>query len=973
MFISDHPALPELHPDHALIDPPVTVTFGTGRSQSSWTDRQTMPFSALAEKLSSAKVGAKDGPCFTPATFTGTSRVQHEAAAIGVAVLDSDIGYTMAEIVHAVEAQGWRALIHSTHSHLSTATEISAANYDKWIAANPGETVAGYMQAKKGYLARVVRDAEFADPEPITAKDGSRAYRVLHAPCPKFRVVLPLATPWRAADYASQDAAIDAWKASYAALMAAFRLKADGSCTDPNRLFFLPRKRDNGAEFLFRELAGDLVDLNGLPDAPAELIDVTGEPVVTPAERDGAAPEPIDLGDGEAFDWKSWAAEFAPRFEIETALKARKPGVFGSRHPGTRAHLLCPSAEDHVTGPMDKGGTFVVNASNIEGARMRKRTTGFIIHCSHNGCQGHDRLHHLANMVAQGWLSVADLTDPAFLVPQPEVDIDPLLAKVTAKANAAMQEKAEQDAAAKRAARDEANWPDPIDFIAESELTGVTELRPEHLPDAVWPFVKDNAERLGVDPIAPALAALCSLASAVSSDWTVQPKEHDDGWKLPLILWVTILGSPGAKKSPIIRTCTAPLDELEKDARVRHAKAMREHMVEHHRWKTDKSEDKQNPAKEPKAPLVDRYIVEGTTVEALSEVLRTDHRQTQRAPLKKVLLRQDELSEWAASFDAYKHTGGAADRGAYLRLKDGSSASNDRVGRGTVFCEHWAAGLIGGIQPEPIRRIAQKSDDDGLLARMLYAVLGDATRGADRKACKTARQRYFALFRALITMQPASDILTGPHTATLHPEAHKHRLRIDDMLEAMSAMPDTSVRLKGMFAKWGATWAQIAFLYHLIDCADPDRQGDPLDAMVVSEDAARRAALYMEQILLPHTLKADVQMFQTEGANHARWIALHILAQNKEEITRREVLAGYQAMRNPETKNALNDIMTSLTHMGWLKEEGDSRSMKPVTTWSVNPKVLRLFAERGAVERARRKADVEAITAKIRASRSKAG
>ena len=42
-------------------------------------------------------------------------------------------------------------------------------------------------------------------------------------------------------------------------------------------------------------------------------------------------------------------------------------------------------------------------------------------------------------------------------------------------------------------------WPDPVDFLTE-DGTGSPELLPEHLPEALWPFVSDTAERMGVDP-----------------------------------------------------------------------------------------------------------------------------------------------------------------------------------------------------------------------------------------------------------------------------------------------------------------------------------------------------------------------------------------------------------------------------------------------------------------------------------------
>jgi len=52
--------------------------------------------------------------------------------------------------------------------------------------------------------------------------------------------------------------------------------------------------------------------------------------------------------------------------------------------------------------------TFIVNASEAD-------NKSFVYHCRHGHCDGHDRLFFLRRMMDQGWLTVADLTDPAFL------------------------------------------------------------------------------------------------------------------------------------------------------------------------------------------------------------------------------------------------------------------------------------------------------------------------------------------------------------------------------------------------------------------------------------------------------------------------------------------------------------------------------------------------------------------------------
>jgi hypothetical protein len=131
---------------------------------------------------------------------------------------------------------------------------------------------------------------------------------------------------------------------------------------------------------------------------------------------------------------------------------------------------------------------------------------------------------------------------------------------------------------------------------------------------------------------------------------------------------------------------------------------------------------------EPIPPKLTRYLVEGATMEAISEVLRDDDDARQKAPAGKVLARHDEMSEYFGNLDRYKAGGrGGGDRGAYLRLYNGGRYVIDRIGRGTFAVSNWSACFLGGIQPGPIQRIAKDTDDDGLLQRLLYCVPGPPT------------------------------------------------------------------------------------------------------------------------------------------------------------------------------------------------------------------------------------------------------
>lgn len=498
---------------------------------------------------------------------------------------------------------------------------------------------------------------------------------------------------------------------------------------------------------------------------------------------------------------------------------------------------------------------------------------------------------------------------------------------------------------------DGVRWEDPIDFLADDLLTGVPELRAEHLPAAIYPFVVDTAARMGADPASVALAAIVAASSVADDKWRLQPKQYDDTWTEAPRLWGAIVGDPSVRKTPIISACTLPLDALDAEARQRHAEDVKLYERQMAEWK-DKGSDLET---KPRFPPLDRFLVEGTTIEALSEVLRTDADAKYRAPAHKVLIRQDELAEFFAGFDRYRNGGrGGSDRGAYLRLYNGGRYTIDRIGRGSFAILNWSASMLGGVQPGPIQRIAREADDDGLLARLLYAVASQQTAGLDRRPDREALQRYQALFPALAALHPAT--LQGAHAGAavvvLHADAHRHRMMIEDLARSMSAMPDTSNRLKAAFGKWPGLFARIALTFHLIEIADCRARGASQPVLdVLSEANARSAAHYLRDIILPHLLRADAVMFSTVQAGHARWIAGFILAKGLRRITRRDIVQHYGALKPPEALRELLQVMESLVTMGWLEPEEPTNPTRPPPGWQVNPAIFTKFAGRAEHER----------------------
>lgn len=407
--------------------PAIAVSLGHGAAQSVWNDVQSLPWPELQALLTNHQPGHKDGPCITPATFSGRTRGNSHAVRIGVIMLDSDGGAPLAEIQSAIVRHGWAAVIASTHSHLGTQTKAKRGAYELWCRQHDldptGPAAPNRFLVEDRHMRR-----EIASGAVIASQDDVHT-TFLHQPCPRYRVAMPLSRPWVAEAYRTSREAIDAWRAAYAAAAAALDLEYDRACTDPARLFYLPRHPPAGPAPEAAVLDGAWVNIFSLPvveekpKAPArrqsEKRDANGRQRQSTKEDNGGTDhQPFGLkpgisftdpSTGESIDLRRWAAREGKHFMLAAALRARSPHVLRPRLADERRqHILCPNADAHTSPDADLA-TFVCDAGKGENAK------GFVIHCRHSHCVDRDRLGFLQQMLEQRWLQVADLNDRSFL------------------------------------------------------------------------------------------------------------------------------------------------------------------------------------------------------------------------------------------------------------------------------------------------------------------------------------------------------------------------------------------------------------------------------------------------------------------------------------------------------------------------------------------------------------------------------
>ncbi|WP_431285593.1 hypothetical protein ACQW02_12655 [Humitalea sp. 24SJ18S-53] len=390
------------------------ATFGYYAQNTPWNDVRNLTWVELADVLTTHSPGPKQGDCIVPAVFRNGQRKKSDADRIDVVFLDSDAGATLVEIEQAIRRRGWAAVIASTHSHMTQTTCIKRGNWDKFRAAAADQHGAPetYLLQDKGYLVSVAAGAS-------VVAETDQEVTFAHQPCPKFRIAMPLLRPWFAANYNGQAEANAAWKACIEALAAALHLNHDQSCTDTSRLFYLPRRPVDGPEPETLVLNGTACDIFALPPPPKPQRLRKARAAATQGRAKGTArtglgfglgDAPLQFSDsktGEVLELRRWAATYARRFKPVTALQARQPEVFIGKVVDGKHHLRCVNAAAHTTGA-DDTATFVMNAEEAESGT-------FIHHCRHAHCDGRDRLLFVQQMLEQGWLTIADLTEPLFL------------------------------------------------------------------------------------------------------------------------------------------------------------------------------------------------------------------------------------------------------------------------------------------------------------------------------------------------------------------------------------------------------------------------------------------------------------------------------------------------------------------------------------------------------------------------------
>lgn len=485
-------------------------------------------------------------------------------------------------------------------------------------------------------------------------------------------------------------------------------------------------------------------------------------------------------------------------------------------------------------------------------------------------------------------------------------------------------------------------WPEPINLLGTFEPPVI---RREWLPPELVPYVFDQAQLLGADPSILALSAIVACAAAIHDGIEIQPKRHDPTWTEQARLWGAIVGDPSTRKTPAIRKCTGHLRKIDMQLAEQSGNAMAEYERELKVYKKREAAYINNDAKgaptgsppeAPKPPARERLLAEDITVEALSNVLKDNARG--------VLVITDELSGWFGSMDAYKGAGGK-DRGLWLEIYNGGPKRVDRVMRGTLLVPNWSASILGGIQPEAIRKVSSQLYDDGLLQRFMVVCGKGLNNGSqDRVPDMDAIKGYRELLDTLFTTQPS------PTAVTLTPQAHAWREKLSTFSHGLALADMLTPSFRSHLGKWDGLFARLVLTYHCIEARQQRKHPANLQ---VSEATAKRVHDLMRYFLFPHAASFYMGVLaKAERDTAVEWLADWILADQRTTVSLREVMQAYKRWRAiPDWQQKL--VMRSLEDAGWLLAV-DTTTERRVNRWDVNPKVHALFSQHAEAAKVRK-------------------
>jgi hypothetical protein len=386
--------------------------------------------------------------------------------------------------------------------------------------------------------------------------------------------------------------------------------------------------------------------------------------------------------------------------------------------------------------------------------------------------------------------------------------------------------------------------------IIESTTPPVQPLLPEMIPAPFRYWLDDVSHRMQSPPDFSAISSLVVVGSLIGAGCAIRPKQYDDFEVIPNV-WGACIARPSVLlKSPCMKEATGLLERLQAEYSKQYDTEKSGAEFDTLANKAMMDDVKGQISKAAKGTGKDRVVSpddiqklkadfmelsENTGPEPTRRLFKTNETSIQSMTLlqtqnpRGLLVFRDELTGLLVKWD---RDDGADERAYFLEGWNGNGSYTDcKIGRGITDAKNICISLLGGIQPDKLRRYlyqALQGNNDGMMQRLQLAVWPDEPESwqlVDTLPNKAEKQRAYGIIKTLAEL----DFIEYGASQGEYDERPYFRFDDDGQAVFNAWLTDLqTVKLKQEdnplmvehFGKFRSLMPSLALIFHCIDIAD---------------------------------------------------------------------------------------------------------------------------------------------------------
>jgi hypothetical protein len=396
----------------------------------------------------------------------------------------------------------------------------------------------------------------------------------------------------------------------------------------------------------------------------------------------------------------------------------------------------------------------------------------------------------------------------------------------------------------------------------EPKTPKVEALRFELLPEPFRPWLADVSHRMQTPGDFAAISAVVIASSIIGAGCGIRPKALDS-WEVIPNLWGACIGRPSVVlKSPSMKEPMQLLDRLQhvyseiydrekKEGdfdEMLNASILKDLKTQLDKHAKGSGKDRVcNPREIDKLKHEFMELSNDAKQEPARRMFKTNESSIQSMTLlqnqnpRGLLVFRDELTGLLSRWD---REDSADERAYFLEGWNGNGSYTDcKIGRGVTEAKQLCISLLGGIQPDKLKKYlhqAQQGSNDGMMQRLQLAVWPDEPKdwqNIDMKPDREAKQAAFLILQKLAEM----NFIDVGATQTSHDDRPYFRFNEAGQvvfnkwltqLQTVKIKREENPLMVEHFGKFRSLMPSLALIFHCIDIADNKTSG------AVSERAA---------------------------------------------------------------------------------------------------------------------------------------